>query len=121
VIIKAIVSPNVRSKMVQLSTTSQSISLVVHGETIISGKLHKPIISDETTYVLEDVDDLHGTGLKAKCAPPSLAPCHAMLAVCLIPLHRSYLGPRPPRSHAADCALQVDHCDHDKGEGHKGE
>ena len=37
-----------------LATKSQSVKLVVNGETICDGPLHRPIISDESMFTLED-------------------------------------------------------------------
>jgi len=54
VLIKCKVNGGVRSKHVLLSAKSEKIKLVVQGEVICDGPLHRPIIADESLYSLED-------------------------------------------------------------------
>merc|ERR1740117_1488990 len=42
------------SRQVNLHTTSKRVRLIVKGEMICEGELHKSIISDESTFIIED-------------------------------------------------------------------
>ncbi|KAL1504438.1 hypothetical protein AB1Y20_010844 [Prymnesium parvum] len=56
VVIKCRCSRGVTSKDVRLATTSRRITLAVCQRTVCEGELHRRIISDESTYALEDED-----------------------------------------------------------------
>ena len=56
VTIKCHVASSIKSKAVKLTTTSTSVKLIVDGATICNGPLLRQIISDESTWSLEDVD-----------------------------------------------------------------
>ena len=47
-------SKDVKSRQVQLSTTSKSVRLVVQGKVVCEGPTHQPILSDESKFVIED-------------------------------------------------------------------
>jgi hypothetical protein len=55
VLIKCRVPAGTKSRGVQLTTTSQSIRLLVLGKAVCDGRLHAPILSDETLYALDDL------------------------------------------------------------------
>jgi hypothetical protein len=54
VFIKCTVAKDVKSRQVQLSTTSKSVRLVVQGKVVCEGPTHQPILSDESKFVIED-------------------------------------------------------------------
>jgi len=57
VVVKCKVAAHVKSKAVRLSPASKSLKLVVDGEEICNGPLHRAIIADESTFSLEDTPD----------------------------------------------------------------
>ena len=54
VVIKCRVASRVKGKNVQLVSKSQSVKLSVNGEVVCEGKLHQPVIADESMYLLEE-------------------------------------------------------------------
>jgi len=57
VTIKCRVDADVKARHVLLATTSNSVKLHVKGAAVCEGALHRPIISDETTYALDDTPE----------------------------------------------------------------
>ena len=57
-----------KAKDVKLWTTSASIKLHVGGEQICAGSLHKPILADESTFVIEDEKAVADAGKGAGAA-----------------------------------------------------
>jgi hypothetical protein len=52
--IKCLVPAGTKSRGVQMTTTSETMKLLVLNQVICSGRLHKPILSDESLFALED-------------------------------------------------------------------
>ena len=57
VTIKVRVPAGTKSKAVALKVKSEALTLVVLGETILDGALHKMVAPDDCTFTLEDVAD----------------------------------------------------------------
>merc|ERR1719421_2280403 len=55
--IKAIVPDGTKSKMVQMNAYSQKLKLAIGGQTICEGALLRPIIADESMFILEDTPE----------------------------------------------------------------
>lgn len=57
VLIKCHVASHIKSRHIMLKSASQSVKLIVEGTTICDGPLLRPIISDESTWSLDDAPD----------------------------------------------------------------
>jgi len=55
IIIKCRVARSVKARNVALTALSQKVRLVVNGEVICDGPLHRPVIADETLYTIEEM------------------------------------------------------------------